>query len=199
MGGKSWLRENSVAIAAIFAAIVAATVAVMNQRMQLRHDRYLRNRDHMRDAIDNAIVVANEVRTAVDKFSVRVAGLEERRADMENDELDEKVDEVAQRQELVLTKLHAMRAARSRLEIRFDEHDAVLEEYQSALTAFVELSREINQGLADNRSEERREEGSEIEDEALSSLEAFQEACREWLADSGTKGRRSVQRAEANR
>jgi hypothetical protein len=188
VGGESWLRENSVAVAAIFAAIVAATVSVLNQRSQLKHDRYLRNRDHVRDAIDNAIVVANEVRTAVDRLAVKVTGLEEERDEMDADELTARAGQISERQEVALTKLHSMRAARSRLEIRFGEKDPVLEEYQTALDAFIELSREINQGLVDNRSEELLKKESELEEAALSSLVLFQEACRDWFNDGRTRG-----------
>ena len=47
VSGESWWHQNSgslvLAVAAVTAAVVAAYVAIHNQRQQLAHDRFLRN------------------------------------------------------------------------------------------------------------------------------------------------------------
>jgi hypothetical protein len=72
VGGESWLEHNSVAIAAIIAAVVAASVAILNRRAQLRHDREMRNREHTRDTIDEAVGTINEAARAVATFQMKV-------------------------------------------------------------------------------------------------------------------------------
>jgi hypothetical protein len=183
VGGESWLEHNSVAIAAISAAILAALVAVSNRRAQLRHDRELRNREHVRDGMDTAIVVANEVRTATDKFVIAVTMFEDRRGSLRPTEQEARQAPLNDEREKVLTLLQDMRAARSRLEIRLEESDPVLETYRSTLGGFLDVFGEVHVGIDQNRPARTREGDAEREEEVRTHFLSFQDACRKWFAD----------------
>lgn len=71
---EGWWAKNSgdflLAGAAIFAAAVAAFVSTENRRKELAQDRYLRDREHIRDTLDATMSAAQ---TAVGNFYAHVA------------------------------------------------------------------------------------------------------------------------------
>lgn len=183
VGGESWLEHNSVAIAAITAAALAAFVAIANHRAQLRHDRAMRNRDHTKDAIDTAVVAANELRIRVDRFFAAVKTEEENREAANYSQSDARLKALMEKRQDVLAGLHAMRAERTRLEIRLDESDPIVETYVSMFDAFIAVAKATFAGISEDRSPELREGDATRKQELRTALAAFQAACRAWFAD----------------
>jgi hypothetical protein len=190
VGGESWLEHNSVAIAAITAAALAALVAVINQRAQLRHDRELRNHDHIRDTLDDAIIVANNARTAVEHFFNLVTTAEDQRQEKQRQLSKEAIDHLAEQREQAFSQIQSMRRAKARLEIRLEDSDRVVKAYQETLDAFAGLFRQTFRGIRKNRDAASREEDADREQTLDMAFSSFQTACREWL--TGTTSKRSI-------
>jgi len=91
IGGEGWLEHNSVAIAAIIAAVVAAGVAILNRRAQLRHDRAMRNREHIRDTIDEAVATVNDAAKTVATFQMKVQATDDHWGHFQRVEFEESV------------------------------------------------------------------------------------------------------------
>lgn len=183
VGGESWLEHHSVAVAAITAAGLAAMVAVLNQRAQLKHDRYLRNRDHIRDTLDAAIAVANEMHVDVETFLISVTTLEGHRDGMGAVSLKDNEHSLEEKRWKVVSELQAMKAAQSRLEIRLEEEDPILEAYDATRRAFATLIQHSHVGVSENRPRDVREGDARRQGELESCFAALRKACRDWLAD----------------
>jgi len=187
VGGGSWWHRNSgslvLAIAAISAAIVAAYVAIHNQRQQLAHDRFLRNQDHIRDTLDKALLIGNEARDAMDNFMAGVQTLEAKRR--EEVEIPESTEEIVEKyEETTITRLHAMRGAQVRLETRLGKDDPVAVSHKAAFAALHTLLREGHDGVSGLREDEVSELDSAREKDAAMAFSSFQTACHDWLKNS---------------
>jgi hypothetical protein len=150
-GGDNWFSHNAVAFAAITAAGLAAFVAVRNQRRQLAHDRLMRSRDYVRDAIDEAAKAAGEARIAVEEALEARQELEQQRDEAEREEREhpgrfrisgtsDLAEAAKRKRRLAKDSLNRMREARSRLNMRLAEDDPVVvayEELREALRALI--------------------------------------------------------------
>lgn len=184
VGGESWFEHNSVAIAAITAAALAAFVAIVNQRAQLKHDRKMRNRDHIRDTIDNAIDTANRTRTAMRQFLSTLTTAEDQRSEHDVELPPEMVNRLTQLREKTISNIRSMRSAQTRLESRLEEDDSVVDAHKAMLSAFLTVFENTFKGIRANRPSATREEDSQREEELKSAFVGFQNACRDWFADA---------------
>jgi hypothetical protein len=198
VGGESWLEHHSVAVAAITAAALAALVSILNQRAQLRHDRYLRNRDLIGDTLDAAMAVANEMNVDVETFVISVKTLESHRDDMDAAAIAQNEQSREEERWKVVSELQAMRAAQSRLEIRLEERDSFLVAYDATRRAFASLLQHSHMGVSENRPESVREEDTGRQEELESNFAALRKACRDWLTDQ-PRGRLAWLRSKAKR
>lgn len=119
---ESWLRENLgpllLAVAAVFAAALAAWVASRNHKRQLMNDRILQRQDHIREVVDAASVTLADAHFAVQEYRFDIgvhgdgldqAGMEQKRAELFVDAQD---------------KIDAIKHQSHRLRIRFgEEHE----------------------------------------------------------------------------
>jgi len=110
---ESWLRENLgsvlIAVAAIFAAALAAWVANRNHKRQLTSERILQRQDHIREVVDAASVTLAEAHAAVHEYRFTQGGSAQGRSDL----FDEAQD-----------KINAINHQSHRLKIRFgEEHE----------------------------------------------------------------------------
>jgi len=190
IGGEGWLEHNSVAIAAIVAAGLAALVSVVNRRAQLKHDREMRSQDHVRDAIDDAIVCADETRNALKYFVAVLTSAEDHREEQEAPLSEEVINYLTEQREKTFVQVQAMKGARSRLEIRLEEADAVVETYQKLLQAFTSAFKESFKGIPENRESVTREGDAARGQQLENAFYAFQAACRHWLRE-GSSGNSS--------
>jgi len=138
VGGESWLEHNSVAIAAITAAILAATVAVLNHRRQLAHDRSLRNQDHVRDTIDEATKVCGIAYQATIRLIAALGTLEaslKRDPGAPREIVMEARNASGERMQEMVTEL-------TRLEMRLGRKHAVANAYRETLRGIATMLRE---------------------------------------------------------
>jgi hypothetical protein len=149
-GGEGWFTRNAIAIAAITAAGLAAYVAIRNQRRQLAHDRLMRSRDYVRDAIDEAAKAAGEARIAVEEALEACQELEQRRDEIEKRRkgnpgrmgpwgISDDEDAADKKLRLAKKSLHHMREARSRLNLRLAHDDPVVVAYETLREALRSL------------------------------------------------------------
>ncbi len=166
-GGESWFSHNAIAIAAIAAAALAAFVAVRNQRRQLAHDRLMRSRDYVRDAIDEAAKAAGEARIAVEEALDACQELERRRDEVEENKKKSPgkielpgtfdLEEVAnEKRHLAKASLNHMREARSRLNLRLTYDDPVVVAYERLREALRSLF-SVDEPVKANRAREIRD------------------------------------------
>jgi hypothetical protein len=183
VGGESWLEHHSVAVAAITAAVLAALVSVLNQRAQLKHDRYLRNRDHIRDTLDAAIAIANEMNVAAENFLISVTTFESHRADMSPAPLEMTEGSLEEERWKTVSQLQAMKAAQSRLEIRLEDEDPILKAYDTTRRGFASLLQNVHRGITEDRPQAVREGDEGRVSELEKYFADLRKACRDWLTD----------------
>jgi hypothetical protein len=196
---QSWeaavLGPGLIALAAVFAAGLAAWVAVRNTRHQLEHDRRVRSRDHIRDAIDQAAAAFEATRTGSDKLLSCVRGLELLRkaqaaapysetGPLQPDQLRKPEEETLQQGRVAREEAYAglfrMEGSIARLELRLDRGDPIIGSYDHLREAILEMVQRLSPGLADNRI------GSPVGDQTRRDLvtrrfDAFRRACYEWF------------------
>jgi hypothetical protein len=193
IGGESWLEHNSVAIAAITAAALAALVAVLNQRAQLKHDREMRNRDHIRDTIDSAIASANEALLAVGNFHSNVATAEEWR-EREMPDQEDKAAKAASREreerwsseldrerDEAYPLIQSMRAANIRLEIRLGAAHPIVLSHDATRAAFFELFSASMGGVGKNRAQTERDKDGDLSRAVRDHFLEFRTAAQRWF------------------
>jgi hypothetical protein len=162
-GSESWFSHNAIAIAAITAAGLAAFVAVRNQRRQLAHDRLMRSRDYVRDAIDEAAKAAGEARIAAEGALEARQELEQRRDEIEKAKkenpggprlwgISDLVDVADEKRHLAKESLNHMREARSRLNLRLAHDDPVVVAYENLREALRSLF-SVDESLKENRAQ----------------------------------------------
>lgn len=181
VGGESWFEHNSVAIAAITAAVLAALVAIVNRRAQLTHDREMRNRDHIRDTIDSAIDVANQTRTVMNQFLSLLDTVEGRRVDPEADLAESLVKSLLGLREKTIASIRLMASSHTRLAIRLEEDDPVTVSYKGVLSAFIAVFKHTHLGVTANRPSATCVGDSQRDEELALSFREFQNACRSWF------------------
>jgi hypothetical protein len=184
VGQESWwdLYGSAVvlAVAAITAAVVAASVAIWSHRRQLAHDRDLRNREDVLNTIDSAVVSANEGRNTLDLFIAGIETIEERR-DEEREPSSGLLAKTNELRDEGVSRIQAMRAAQVRLEIRFSKTGLVAETHKTALLAYNEFFIKALGGTNSQREKGVREGDEARENAATQAFEEFQAACRHWI------------------
>ncbi|HET8956274.1 MAG TPA: hypothetical protein VFN18_11510 [Solirubrobacterales bacterium] len=169
LGGETWLEHNSVAIAAILAAALAAGVSVVNRKAQLKHDRELRNRDYVRDAIDTSAGAMNDAIITVHKYVT----LCERRPPVVTD----LSGELSAAHKAARHDLFRVRTAVVPLELRLGKKHEIVKRYRNgreALLKFFNDAHSVNadspQGTLDTQ---RKAVGK--------AYDPFRQACFAWL------------------
>jgi len=185
-----WWQQNggsvAIAVAAVIAAGLAAYVAIRNTRQQLDHDRELRNREHIRDTIDEAASKASDLRTSIDKLVATVQALEKlRNAEEEAGQVDPERESnrkklIGEREDEALSCLFPSREVAARLELRLDGQHSIVTSYRALhgalYTALVSSSLEPGEW----RSQEIRDGDQLRGDEVKKAYDAFRQSCRSW-------------------
>jgi hypothetical protein len=185
VGGEGWLEHNMIALAAISAALLAALVAILNRRAELRHDREMRNRDHIREMIDSCYQEVGEAITKVsDVFGV-VQGTEAWRADNEDvntspitPELDRELEKARNQAHPYLPNLLR---ANSRLEMRLGTEHPVATTHEDVRSAIEALFEHAPASIAIDREQEAREMDIQLTKKAGATYAQFREACFNWI------------------
>lgn len=185
VGGESWVEHNTIALAAVSAALLAALVAILNRRAELRHDREMRNRDHIREMIDSCYQEVGEAITKVsDVFGV-VQGTEAWRADNEEVDTTPVTQELNRELEKARNQAHPylpnLLRANSRLEMRLGTEHPVATTHEDVRRAIQALYDHAPASIATDREQEARGIDVQLTDEAGAAYAEFREACFDWI------------------
>lgn len=198
---ESWWAHNAgsvvLAVAAIFAASLAAYVASRNVRRQLANDRVLRTQDRREDTIDSAVASANEAVIGVNSFASDVmttevwrGTAEEVLADRSSSADDKAVavsagkkwrGELEAKRDECYPKLNAMRAANIRLELRLGDEHPIVTTHDATREALFALFAESAGGVAESRDQMTRDGDDARIDDVGNAFTAFRDACYAWL------------------
>lgn len=180
VGGESWLEHNSVAIAAITAAVLAATVAVLNQRRQLVHDRSLRNQDHIRDAIDQATMAGGSTRQAANSLLATTTSLEKKREEDPEASFTALKKERRKAMDELLANLQRMHTQLTRLEIRLSQDHSVAAAYREAWECAIDIVHKAKVVTPDMDAE-KKEERKRSSRALTEAYDGYRDACFAWF------------------
>jgi hypothetical protein len=196
-----WLDENLgsilLASAAIGAAVLAALVAILNQRRQLDHDRFLRNQERISDSVDDATVRLGDARIAVEKLAGNVLALERiRNGDLltqltpdqmlQPRAMQERRRLVSQTQDArdsALSAIIGMQEAAGRLELRFADIHPVVEVYRGLLLNLRWQHSLAEQGIGKPLKRGAEEKILELGEVFETLVREYRETCYSWFND----------------
>jgi hypothetical protein len=197
------------AATAIAAAWIAARTANHRQQEQLDHDRKLqkeqlaydreqRNRQHVRDAIDEAVKGADEATRAMAAFSTPVKLGEERRQinraaaaayqgpdgpDSPRSKIAKELKELSELSAAVYDASLELTSHGLRLSIRLGAEHPVVMSHIAFRVAYRERHDILDEVALGAITEDERVELDVSDELASSALEGFFDACRAWLTD----------------
>jgi hypothetical protein len=189
VGGQSWLEHNSVALAAIGAASLAALVAILNRRAELKHDREMRNRDHIREVVDASYVEVELAIKTISKLFGVVRGTEawrdnldpEAEAGLTDDHLQEIDQELREADDRTHAALLDLVATTGRLAMRLGAKHAIPKKHREVRQAIDVLYSRAPSSLGENRAQDEREADLSAQEKAASTHAEFREACFDWF------------------
>ena len=197
------------AATAIAAAWIAARTANHRQQEQLDHDRKLqkeqlaydreqRNREHVRDAIDEAVKGADEATRAMAEFSTPVKLGEEQRQinrataaayhgpdgpDSPGSKVVKELKELSELSTAVHDASLELASHSLRLSIRLGAEHPVVMTHNAFRVAFRQRHNILHKVALGSITDDERGELDETDEFASSTLEGFFAACRVWLTD----------------
>jgi hypothetical protein len=179
------LEHNTIAIAAISAALLAALVAILNRRAELRHDREMRNRDHIREVVDLTYVEAGQVMTKVSELMGAVHGTEAWRKES-NDELSESVIEAIdsdldEKDTSAHISIMNLAPATGRLEMRLGNSHPIARTHRILRGAIRAMYDRAPSSLRENRPDDAMEVDEQLTNAVSSAHAEFREACFQWI------------------
>lgn len=196
---ESWWDKNSgdllLAVAAIVAATLAAFVSIQNRNKELAQDRYLRDREHVRDTLDATVATMSAAQTAIGNFYVRVKYFEAFRDEQRQIAKAKVPPETAKleaREKEVQEDLGALRekaqplvqelaVSHVRLGIRLPEDHPIMVEHEAAYGAANEMFTALLPGVVDNRPAAEREADTTRNNLRYALNRDFRNACRDWF------------------
>jgi hypothetical protein len=185
VGEKSWLEHNSVALAAIGAALLAALVAVLNRRAELQHDREMRNRDHIREIVDLSYVEVGQAIKEISELLGVVRGTETWRnqagPEADDDALIEALDrELGERKADTHAAIMNLTTATGRLEMRLGRSHPIAVAHLEVRRAIQDLDNRAPSSLRENRPGNAREADDRVNAKVATAHTEFREACFAW-------------------
>lgn len=185
IGGENWLEHNTIALAAISAASLAALVAILNRRAELRHDREMRNRDHIREMVDLTYVEAGHAMTKISRLMGMVQGTEDWRneVDVEVDDAVIKAIEkqLEQRDAKVVAALMDLTTASGRLEMRLGAEHPIPTAHRELCDELKVMYDRVPSSVEMNRPEGAREEDDQTSTTIGSAHAHFRDVCFQWI------------------
>lgn len=180
---EGWWAHNSgpmvLAIAAITAAGLAAYVAIRNNRQQLEHDRDMRERAHVRDTIDAAMLGASATIHALSAVTSDLA-VKKSHAGTMGEEAEKTLEEETEKDLLKASSAESeMRANHLRLDLRLGSSHPIVVSHGGLREALTSASNALLSGIIRKDGERSPEEAHRI---AALALEDFRSACRDWFS-----------------
>lgn len=194
LGGSAF-----VAIAAIFAAVVAARTANQRQRAQLDHDSEVRRREHIRDALDTAAERLYEAFEALTVYQLRIEEAEKARAalkkardnettspdasDKAKTLVDHMHDEIKEARQQSTPQLLAVQASEFQLKLRIGNDHPIVKAYGSAKLGFAEIRKALDNGRVRDRTDDEKSTYEEVDKESATAYADFLDASEAWNAE----------------
>lgn len=196
---KSWWDKNSgdllLSVAAIVAASLAAFVSIQNRKKELAQDRYLRDREHVRDTLDATVATMSAAQTAVGDFYAHVTHGEvfrdeqrqiaEQAVPPETAKLEAREEELQEVLEAQRDKarplLQELAVSQVRLGIRLPEDHPIVTKHSAAYDAADNLFLALLPGVDDNRPQAHREADVKRNKLRHALNGNFRNACRDWF------------------
>jgi hypothetical protein len=188
-------------VAAIAAAYMAAKTANTRQERQLAHDRQVRRDEHRRDALDEALDMADNVRRKYVELASYNAAAEvgrvkieraldiapgEYQAPEETRELEEKKAALSkglrQMLEDVADKIVDFSNARVRLALRFTPHHPILKAADALIEAWAQLTDSLQPAVESISTQEIRDEVEAANTTSRNAFNHFMNTSTDWLA-----------------
>lgn len=196
---ESWWDKNSgdllLAAAAFLAAGLAAFVSIQNRKKELAQDRYLRDREHIRDTLDATVATMSAAQTAVGDFYAHVTHGEvfrdeqrqiaEQATPPETAELEAREKELEEllgaERDKARPLLQELAVSQVRLGIRLPEDHPIVTKHAAAYDAADNLFLALLPGVDDNRPQEHREADVNRNKLRHALNGNFRNACRDWF------------------
>lgn len=196
---EDWWSRNSgsilIAGAAVTAAGLAAYVASRNQLRQLAHDRFLRNRDYIRDTIDAAALLAADSRIAIDRLVATLQVIEEEREEHGSDAPPSPMKVIDPREwrerewskryteshREAASALLTMRETNARLELRLAVDNPVVSSYSALREALTAAANDATMEPGQSREKSLSAGDGDRIAAAEDAFAAFRVACRDWF------------------
>ncbi|HEX6667900.1 MAG TPA: hypothetical protein VF081_15055 [Solirubrobacterales bacterium] len=185
VSSDGWWNESGgslfVAVAAVLAASLAAFVAIRNTRKQLEHDRELRNREHIRDVLDEASKVAGDCYQDTVQYLARLLTLDEGlRRDPDAPHAGIRLATV-DAQEALTSQLQTMSTEQRRLQIRIGGAHPIASAFARAALSMAEVVTTVPiPTVLDPRAIEQREARADAVCEAYA---RYIDACHDWFSE----------------
>ena len=192
--GGSWLSQNLgsvlLAVAAIVAASLAALVAILNQRRQLDHDRFLRNRDYQKDVVDATFEGVNDSIDKLSNLGAQVAARDSQRMEWAEEEAE--TGRRSEPQQRWKRKTEADMAAayasvitmgfdHSRLALRFEEAHPIVEAHQHVEQELKKWLDALVDAVSKGSTTTLPEVMDSLKGGSGKALAAFRGACQDWF------------------
>jgi len=188
-----------IALAAIVAALIAWRSAGTRLDRQLGHDREIRRREHIRDALDAALEIVGETTRAYADFLIDVDLIETRRLhlliDLDDDEADEEAIASLREQMIeanlelrndwvtAFLRLEELGAAITRLKLRFGVNHEIPVAAEELRQHWESVRDAFHSAIASNRNEAQINETEEANEKAAEAYATLMVACSAWLAE----------------
>jgi len=187
-----WWAHNAgstfVGAAAVVAAALAAFVATRNHREQLKHDREMRDRAHIRDTLDAALQGLNKAieasALAGASLTVRESYFQAKWAEEEDPEQSKKrwrKTATTDMEKAFKTEL-TMRANQVRIEIRLGTDHPIAVRHSAVMEELIAINERVGKALVVPRLDDP-EEAAKVTDhkEAGRRFTALRRACLDWF------------------
>jgi hypothetical protein len=206
--GEGWLAHLAgpalLAVAAIFAAAIAAYVASRNHTEQLDHDRELRDREHIRDTIDAAFEAAHDLIRKVTVWENQIKFGEDKRTAYEEmaenateeeakTNAEEKLEEInrgltKEGLDIMETEI-ATTVFLMRLRLRLGKDHRIVTEHDAFRKAIKAQRKCLERGEMRNRTTAEIDEAKRLDSASTQAAEVFLAACEEWFVTSEPRAR----------
>lgn len=188
-----------IALAAVAAALIAWRSADTRLAKQLAHDREIRRREHIRDALDSALEIVGETTRAYADFLTDVELTETRRLhlaiDLDDDEAD--TETIASLREQMIEanlelrsewgstflRLDELGAAITRLKLRFGVSHEIPVAAEDLRKRWETVRDAFHWAIDSNRTKEQIDEANQANENAAMAYAILMAACSEWLAE----------------
>ncbi len=198
-GGSSALPgQILIAVLAMLAAVLTVWTTNRRQREQLAHDRELRRREHVRDALDAVLELVGEIRSAFGPFVAEVEFVEADRErlllELQDPEADAQDKQVTAQAIMDITaehrrnfdtafgKLEEIRGAVTRLMLRLGIDHYIPNQAQALVDSWGELKRSFRP-LTNNRTDEQKGRTEKAQEESAEAYASFMTDCSRWLRE----------------